>query len=953
MSLKIPITGLARRWRLKRRAAKVAASPLFDATWYLNQNPDVREAGMDPALHYLATGAAEGRWPNPLFDPEWYGQQFDGPASPRQSLRQSIRRLIRQSPLEHYLLLPVEDRPGTHPLFDPRWYLSQNPDVAESGIDPLAHFLERGGREGHSPYPGFDAAWYLASYPDIAKADINPLVHFLAFGAQEGRKPGPWFDTAWYRETHLRADRADCNPLVHYVRFGRREGLEIRPAPARSLWWDSHWRNKVACGRSRAREVADALRRAGRAAGVTVVIPVYNAPEALEDCLAAVTRHTPRNVRVVVIDDASTEPAVKTILDSHQSGPRFEILQNNDNRGYTATVNRGIERADRDDVVLLNADTRVGPGWLRRLRLSAYSVESVATATALSNNAGAFSAPETNRSNPLPEGLSPAQFARAIAQAAQDIRPATPTGSGFCMYIRRDCLDQVGKFDEQAFPRGYGEENDFCMRALRKNRQHVVDDSVFVFHHRSASFGSQRAPLVEQGMQVVNERYPDYAGRVAEFLGSAALKQARRRIADIAKALKVPGSVVKPRMLYVIAALHEDGGTWLTNRDLMDGLAGDYETMLLRCDGKLLELFSYRAGELVLLDYAVLRSPIRAFPHTSEEYDAIVAQWLHEHAIELIHVRHIALHGLGLFDIARRMWIPVVFSFHDYYTICPTVKLLDENLKFCGGHCTATKGHCTPELWPDEDVPELKHGAVADWKKMFSAALENCDALVTTCESVRELVCSNFPALRESAFHVIPHGRDFPEFLPPPAAPGDNEALRVLFPGNLTRAKGADAIAALAGNAAECGLDIHILGRWLAGAPPPGVVVHRSYARAEFTDRVREIRPHIGGVLSIWPETWCHTLTELWAAGLPVAGSNLGAVGERIQATGAGWPVAQCEPGALVELFGRIRQDPEEYAQKTGRVRAWQEDEGRARDCAGMARQYRAVYASLAPAGQA
>src|SRR3546814_16309874 len=50
-----------------------------------------------------------------------------------------------------------------------------------------------------------------------------------------------------------------------------------------------------------------------------------------------------------------------------------------------------------------------------------------------------------------------------------------PTGNGFCMYIRRAMLEDVGLFDEQAFPVGYGEENDLCMRAIDAGWHHLVD----------------------------------------------------------------------------------------------------------------------------------------------------------------------------------------------------------------------------------------------------------------------------------------------------------------------------------------------------------------------------------------------------------------------------------------------------------------------------------------------
>ena len=267
------------------------------------------------------------------------------------------------------------------------------------------------------------------------------------------------------------------------------------------------------------------------------------------------------------------------------------------------------------------------------------------------------------------------------------------------MYIRRKCIEETGPFDENAFPRGYGEENDFCMRAGALGWKHIVDDSTLVAHERSASFGRERETLVAQGLAEINARYPDYGERVRQFLESDALREACEHVRQVNDCLAGADVAVRPRVLFVIAALHDTGGTLQTNRDLMSALDGRVEPFLLRSDGRLVELYDCRGAEQVLLDYRVLREPIRAFPHRSAEYDAIVAQWMFDHAIELVHVRHIALHGLGLIDVAHDLMLPVIFSFHDYYTVCPTVKLLDERLVFCGGKCTSTPGHCIPELW--------------------------------------------------------------------------------------------------------------------------------------------------------------------------------------------------------------------------------------------------------------
>ena len=233
--------------------------------------------------------------------------------------------------------------------------------------------------------------------------------------------------------------------------------------------------------------------------GVSVVVPAYNAPEELSVCLRSVLRHTPADVRIIVIDDASPDSRVQDVLGKYQTEPRLETYRNEKNLGYTRTINRGIELAGRDDVVLLNSDTEVTPRWLSNLRLACYSSDRVGTATAMSNNAGAFSVPKIGEANEIPPWLTLDQYGRAISRSAKRTYPETPTGNGFCLYIRRACLDDTGMFDVEAFPRGYGEENDFCLRAGQTGWRHVVDDATIIRHHRSASFGSEKLRLMVQG----------------------------------------------------------------------------------------------------------------------------------------------------------------------------------------------------------------------------------------------------------------------------------------------------------------------------------------------------------------------------------------------------------------------------------------------------------------------
>ena len=253
---------------------------------------------------------------------------------------------------------------------------------------------------------------------------------------------------------------------------------------------------------------------------VDIIIPVYNEHSLFKNCLESVRKHTNIPHRIIIINDNSKEDL---LIDYFNELEKLKlknliILKNNKNLGFVKSVNKGMIFAKDNDVVLLNSDTVVTKNWLKKLNISAYSSEIIATVTPLSNNAAYCSVPNFEINNDIPDGFTIDLFANLIEEKSLKIYPEIPTAVGFCMYIKREALSAVGYFDERYFGKGYGEENDFCMRAKKAGYIHILDDSTFVYHKGSASFTDiEKRRLLKRNLRIMDKLHPEYFSIINNF----------------------------------------------------------------------------------------------------------------------------------------------------------------------------------------------------------------------------------------------------------------------------------------------------------------------------------------------------------------------------------------------------------------------------------------------------
>lgn len=272
----------------------------------------------------------------------------------------------------------------------------------------------------------------------------------------------------------------------------------------------------------------------------TVVVPIYNALEALDACLAALDRTLAPGTAVLLADDASSDARVVQLIEHWCGRTRLaaRALRRERNLGFPDNCNRAFAETGDADVVLLNSDTEVTPGWLQQIARCAASDPRIASITPWSNNAEICAFPRFCEANPPPADAD--ALAEAAALCVPEY-PELPTAVGFCMYLRRAALRQLGGFDAATFGHGYGEENDWCLRAAAMGWRHVLCDNAYVVHHGGASFAPLGLVPGGDNLERLNARWPGYNERIARFIMADPLYPQRQKLAASLQALQAAG----------------------------------------------------------------------------------------------------------------------------------------------------------------------------------------------------------------------------------------------------------------------------------------------------------------------------------------------------------------------------------------------------------------------------
>jgi GT2 family glycosyltransferase/glycosyltransferase involved in cell wall biosynthesis len=610
---------------------------------------------------------------------------------------------------------------------------------------------------------------------------------------------------------------------------------------------------------------------------VDVVVPVHGGLEQTLACLASVLADLPRWAQVIVVDDASPDPRVVREIGELAAHHRITLLAQPVNQGFPRTANVGMRHDATRDVVLLNSDTLVPPGWLTSLREAAYSAPDIGSATPLSNAASILSYPSVEHDNAMPDLAETIQLDALAHLANAGCVVDVPTAVGFCAYVKRDCLNATGLLRDDIFAQGYGEENDFCIRARHLGWRHVAVPSVFVAHVGGHSFGAAKHHLMTRNMTMLNQLHPGYDSLIQEFQNTDPLAEPRRRL-DLER-----WKTFRTRARSVLLVTHGRGGG--VRRHVAERAAA------LRAQGlRPIVLWPVASRQGGGRDCVLGNGPEGGTPNLRfalpAELDLLVRILKADRPVRA-EVHHMVGHDHQVMELFRRLDIPYDVVVHDYSWLCPRINLVGPDHRYCGEPDLAGCEACVADAGTTNDEAT----SPAALRARSAAELAGASNVVVPSTDVAARITRYFPDARPKVVNWEDDG-----LLPPaaPAALGADGVRRICVVGAIGIEKGYDVLLACARDVAarKLALRFHLVGHSCDDArllATGCVQITGEYEEHEAVALIRQQRAQMAWLPSLWPETWCYTLTQAWQAGLNVLAFDIGTPAARIRRSGRGW----------------------------------------------------------------
>ena len=603
-----------------------------------------------------------------------------------------------------------------------------------------------------------------------------------------------------------------------------------------------------------------------------IIIPVYNGYQFLEPLFDSLEKHTTVPHRLIVVNDASPDERVRPYLKTRlQKHPTALFIDHEENRGFVKSVNEARTHA-KDHFVILNTDTELPAFWLERLMYPIVHMEKIASTTPFTNAGEIASFPEFLVDNAIFENLQVDELDKVFRDVnAETFYEAVPTGVGFCMGVNFALTEEIGFFEEEAFGKGYGEENDWCQRAIAHGYTNLIVPNLFVYHKHGGSFSAEeKAKLMQHNAIKLLERHPNYDRDIQAYIQRDPHKHLRN--------------------ILVIAASSKKGeGIDLIVDHALGGGANQYSTKLFEqkrlSQKKVLHLkYDFYAGSYqVYFRYKTYQIDFEV--PSFEGIEALLkALKIHEIFVNsLVSFRETNRFILLIKELSEISNADIVIPIHDFYPVCPNFTLLNEKSQFCGVPSLETCQRCMKhndlewKTFGNEDVD------VAQWRETWNMLLSMATEIICFSNSSKEILLKAYPSLPTEIIHVTPHDVPPLPFVPAPPQKRDNKVIIGIL-GAINHAKGAHIIKDLvdAIEKRDLNIDIVLIGETSEYIKSRHFKKTGAYQRGALPKLVEEHEIDIFLIPSICPETFSYTTQEIIMMQMPLMVFNIGAPAERV-----------------------------------------------------------------------
>lgn len=627
--------------------------------------------------------------------------------------------------------------------------------------------------------------------------------------------------------------------------------------------------------------------------GVSVIIPVYRGEVATRECLESVMSSlNETSYEIILVDDASPDAGVVRLVEelAARGISNVVVIRRPLNGGFAEAVNVGLVAARRRDVVLLNSDTIVFDGWIDKLVAHSKRGVRVGTITPLSNNAEICSVPSICFDSPIEDLKIARRTDRVLTELWRGESVEVPVAIGFCMFISRHCLDEVGLLDSELWGRGYGEEVDFCLRASALGWSHVAAVDMFVVHRGAVSFGEDKSALVLKNSAKVSELYPFYDALIQDFIREDPIAHVRM---GVALSLIVDGYLAEHGERYRGASVHVCHGLGGGTRRYVDALCR------LERAAELLPVLveSLASGEVrVSFEATSGRGASEVTRHFEYKFlrGAIGHALL---AIERIGIARVRLHSLLDAPSELSEWLKtradLDIALHDYSWVCPRVALANGASQYCGLPAVGDCASCCSSNGIHPSARErfdAHSGDVGMYRQEGIAWLNRARRVYAGGYDV-------VARLRSVGFEREAFVRDHPDVqrvLPGRPMIRASGAVRVLVVGAIGDIKGAPLLLACAQVANQAGIDVEFVVVGYTSVDESlskltNVRVTGAFAGFDqLTDLVKQSATEIAFLPSLIPETFSYVLSDLFRLGMWPVVADIGVQAERVRKTGFG-----------------------------------------------------------------